>query len=299
VVFHERTVPLCREGSATPPAETARQFKKARRREVPVFKVSFDSKDAVPKHLLGKVTETDDGKFVVEVASADELHDISGLKSALEREREDRRQAKKEAEELAKRFGDLDPEKAREAMARIQEMDDKDLLEAGKVDELLQQRTEKMRADLEGQIEALKEKNTSLKAELDSKTSVLNEVVIDAEITKALDKNGFKVKKGALDDVLTRARRTWHLDENGKPVAMDGDKKLYGSDGTSPLGTDEWAKGLFEGASHLFDESSGGGAQSGDGDGPGGKKTVRADDPKAFAENLEDIATGKVDVAVD
>ena len=61
--------------------------------------VYFDSQDQVPAHLRDQAAPSENGMFSLEVASAEELHDVSGLKSALERERE----ARRKAEHTAKR----------------------------------------------------------------------------------------------------------------------------------------------------------------------------------------------------
>ena len=56
-------------------------------------------------------------------------------------------------EQLAN-FSDIDPAKAKEAMQKLQDMQDKKLIDSGQIDELLKARTERMQADFDGKIAA-------------------------------------------------------------------------------------------------------------------------------------------------
>jgi hypothetical protein len=49
----------------------------------------------------------------------------------------------------------VDPEKYKQISKQIQDLEDKKLLDAGKVEELLNQKTEKMKNDYETRLEAL------------------------------------------------------------------------------------------------------------------------------------------------
>ena len=85
---------------------------------------------------------------------------------------------------------------------------------------------------------------------------------------------------------------------DGKAVAFDGDKQLFGSTG-DPLTVPEYISGkLTEAAPHLFEQSQGGGARKAEGSSnPGAAGKISRSDPKAFLENLSDIASGKKQVA--
>ena len=64
----------------------------------------------------------------------------------------------------------------------------------------------------------------------------------------------------ALEDVLTRGRATFKV-EDGRPVAYDNDGlKMYGADAITPLSVGEWLDGLSDKAPHLFNKSQGTGA---------------------------------------
>jgi hypothetical protein len=71
---------------------------------------TFDTQDAVPEDLRDSAIETKDGKFLVLRED-----DTSGLKSALEKERQARKEADRIAKDTAKRLHDLELEaKAKE-----------------------------------------------------------------------------------------------------------------------------------------------------------------------------------------
>jgi hypothetical protein len=210
----------------------------------------------LPEAVQGLYKQGADGNYHLEV---------EGLvpKTKLDEFRQnniDLQKAKAELEAQVEKFKDIDPDKAKEALAKLKELDEKKLFDEGKIDELVESRVQTMRSDFESQIKALKDNNKALKDELAAKDGRLKEVVIDQAITAAYDEMGVKIKPGALQDVLSRARGVWSLDEEGNPVAMDGDKKLFGKDGENPLTVAEWAGGLMANAKHLFEESSGGGS---------------------------------------
>ena len=105
------------------------------------------------------------------------------------------------------------------------------------------------------------------------------------------------VRAGAVEDVLLRARQVFKVVE-GKAVAFDGDRQLFGPTG-DPLTVPEYISGkLAEAAPHLFEQSQGGGARKADSNNSGGSAgKINRNDSKAFLDNLADIASGKKQVA--
>ena len=165
----------------------------------------------------------------------------------------------KEKEALENKIKALgDPAEIEKMKKKIQAIDDKQMIEAGKIDELVAQKTERMRADFENQLNAMKTALDSKDKELGNLNGRLSEVLIDSEITRAVTQVG-GVRKEALQDLVARGKRVWRL-EDGMPVPKEGDKTLYGKDGKSVLTFDEWAQIQFETAPFLFEASAGGGA---------------------------------------
>lgn len=185
---------------------------------------------------------------------AEGVEDVTGLKNSLTAVREELKTLKTEYT----KYKDLDPEKAREALRKIEELGDKDLLDAGKVDELVTRRTERMRMDFDSQVKALKgaveEKETVNK----TLSSRLEKHLIEQGLVAAAMEVGVP-KKSALQDITSRGKMTWKLDENGNPVALASDgSKIFGKDGKAPITMVEWADGLMGEAPHLFEPSTGG-----------------------------------------
>jgi hypothetical protein len=86
------------------------------------------------------------------VLDADVVGDVSKLSKALESERGASGTLKQEIAKLKDQFKDLDPEKARAALSKLQELEDKKLLDAGEIDKLIAAKTERMQADHTAQL---------------------------------------------------------------------------------------------------------------------------------------------------
>lgn len=243
-------------------------------------KISKDDHAKLPDALKEHYVERD-GSFVLET---DGLVD----RSALDKERADRAAATRQFQELKDKIGDLDPVKAREALAMVQQLADKKLLDEGKVDELIAARTAAMTADHENQVKAFKGQLSEKDAALANVTSELEKLTIHTALrTLALEKG---VRKEALDDVIARFTVTgvdgikWGL-KDGKVVAMKGDQIAYGKDASSSMPFDEGLALLTTRAPHLFEPSQGSGAaNAGRGTGSGGHtiSSEAAKDPQQY-----------------
>lgn len=149
---------------------------------------------------------------------------------------------------------DVDPAKYRELMDLDRKVKEKQLIEAGKVDEVVNLRVESMRTELTGQ---LTEKSTAL----ETANKQLAILMIDRQVQAEAVKLG--ILPTAMDDILLRARTVYSM-EAGVPVpkTVDG-KVIYGKDGSTPMPMNEWVLSLKKAAPHLFAGSSGSGAGGG------------------------------------
>ena len=156
------------------------------------------------------------------------------------------------------------------------------------MDELVALRTQALRESLVAETTQERTKRESLEKQL-------NTLVIDNAVQSAAAKLG--VKKTALDDVLNRARSVFRTQDR-KAVAFQGENPVYAKDGVHLLGIEEWLSALPATASHLFEESAGGGAKGGTPGKPAiaGPGSVARGDNQAFLANLDAIAKGKVRV---
>lgn len=242
------------------------------------LKPVVDSLDAVPEALRGEYTERD-GKFHLAV---------EGLvgRERLDEFRNNNVTLRRQMEELEARFAGIDPDQARELAIKAQKERDKKLIDAGKVDELVNERVSAMRGEHEQVTTSLKTQNATLMAQLEG-------LIIDNQLRAAAAEMG--VLASAVDDVLLRGKRVFSLEGNAA-VAKDGDKVLYGKN-SEPLGIKEWVGDLTAHAPHLFQPSTGGGSRDQTGGVGPAVGRVEKYDQKGFLANLEAIAKGKVRVS--
>jgi len=156
------------------------------------------------------------------------------------------------------KFDGIDLNEVSELKKFKQDHKDSKLMDAGKLDSIIGEPTSNMKGEYEGKISEL-EKNLNLTS------TRLETLLIDGDIRAAAT----GIRETAIDDVLLRARQTFKLHEGtATPFDQDGNI-IYGKDGTNPMSTTEWMKGLEKSAPHLFKESSGGGARRNPGYGGG------------------------------
>lgn len=200
---------------------------------------------------------------------------------------------------LAKYEGIEDPDAAREALNKIKQIEEKKLIDAGQLDQVVEQRlaerTDRMRKDFEGKIDQLTKVNTEWEEKYSTTHGRLSEVLIDTALQQAVT-GVAPIKKGALQDILSRGRRVWKLNEDGQPEARDDNGKImYGKDGKEPITQEEWAQSLLYDAPYLFEGNAGGGAGGGKGGGMSGEKgVISSDDQDAINANIDAIARGEV-----
>ena len=212
-----------------------------------------------------------------------------------------------QVKELQEKFKGIDPEVARAAIQAIQDNKDKELIDKGDIDGLVEQRAAAKVAEVQGtfeqQINDLQTQLNESVTQTGTYKARLSDVVVDNSLQKAVS-NVATVRKGAMQDVLSRGRSVFFLDDSGKPVPKDAEGNvILGKDGVNPIGMEEWASNLVLDASYLFEGNAGGGAGGGGGGGGGSnsggqavKGTVDGGDQDAINANIADIAAGTVQV---
>lgn len=259
---------------------------------MPKLKARLDSLDDVPE-ALHELYEEVDGAFVLALDDIDAHPGVKGLKSALDKEKKDRLKYSTDLQAMREKLGDLDPEAAREALGKLQQLEDRKLLDEGKVEELLKQRTERMARDHQAQIKALEAKLAEASTGAEQLTARLQKVLVEGAIRDAASKNG--VRPTAVTDVLMRGNSLFQLDGD-TPIPRDPKGEIIrGKNGVDPMSIDEWFGSLQADAPHLFETSNGGGAAgAGRGQGSQHRRTVSLSDPRAIGANLEAVAAGEV-----
>ncbi len=236
------------------------------------------SLDEVAESFRGLYEQDGDWFYLKEY----EPEDTAGLKSALEKEREERRRAK----ESLDKFKDVDPEKYRELLRSQEDSERKKLESKGAWEALEKQLLDKHSKEMES-------RDTRIK----TLTGALEKRLIDAEATTAIAS-----AKGVPQLLLPHVRQSIKVfEEDGEFVA-----KVVDSKGNPRIGD---AKGTPMTISQLVDEikqsdvygrafeasgAGGSGATNQNGGGANGVRAIKAGDRDALNANIAEIASGKV-----
>ena len=190
----------------------------------------------------------------VYVLDAEGVEDVGGLKTALETERKARKAAEDAAKAEAKKYEGVDVDAYKKWVADAETNAEAKLIKEGKIDEVIKQRTEKMRRDHEAEVASLRQENQTLKDQAGKLQSDLADNILGAAIATAGPKAG--VRASALPDLTTRARGVFKF-EDGKLVPYKDGSIYYGKTGGKPIDVDEWIATLTTDAPHLFETNKG------------------------------------------
>lgn len=162
----------------------------------------------------------------------------------------------KSSTEALKAYEGIDPVKTREMLARFENDAEAKLIAEGKMSEVINARTEKLRSDYE---KKLTEEQGKAAAAIQMAQAFKGRV-LDDEIRAAAAKAGLHAH--AIDDALFRGRAMFILGDDGKAVQIGQDgNPVLGKDGKSNFTPDEWLSGVDTFAPHWkLNGSSGGGA---------------------------------------
>ena len=246
------------------------------------LKAKVNSLEELPEGIAEFYKQSEDG---YELA-------VEGMvsKSKLDEFRANNIKANKELEQKEAILSKIDLEEYSQLKEQSQKMKDQELIDAGKVDELVQQRTERAIAEAQHRIEASSKAmeeatQRASKAERERDTFLVETKIKDEGIA-------YGVRPEALPDLMARANRDFKLDPETKTlVAMQGDQPMYNAK-SQPLQVNEWLQMTETSAPHLFKNSSGGGASGGTGQ---ATRRVNLNDQASInSHSLEDLASGKL-----
>ncbi|WP_420106877.1 hypothetical protein [Herbaspirillum huttiense] len=168
--------------------------------------------------------------------------------------------------ETLKQFEGIDVESVKQLMARFENDEEAKLIKDGKFDQVIERRTEKLRAESERQVQQALEKV----AAADKRAKNFESLVLDNHIRAAAATAGMHPQ--AIEDALFRGRSIFTLDAEGKAIQLGEDKHpVLGKDGKSPFTPAEWLDSMKATAPHWFPTGS-----TGAGGGQGGNKTAKA-----------------------
>lgn len=174
--------------------------------------VKAEAHETLPDAIKAEYKARDDGTFILDVAPVDDfaLENVKGLKSGLSKERT----AREAAEKKLKDFGDLDAEKARDALQKMEEMVN------WKPDEKVNEQIAAIKKQLAekhaGELAKRDEATASL-------TSQLQKVMIDAAAIEAITAH-----KGSVKLLLPHVRNMTRLKSGDSGYSVE----IVGDDGT-------------------------------------------------------------------
>lgn len=231
---------------------------------------TYDDVASIPEGFESLYTQNDAGTFT--------MSEVEGVadKGKIDEFRENNIDLRKQIEDhatnmsnLESKFSGVDLDKWKEfqekesAMAETQrKIDDQELIDKGDVETLVERRVNEVLAAKDKELGSVRgdydSKVSNLQDQLMNYESQMSSLVIDRELAALSTDRG--VAASAVEDVLTRGRATFKV-EDGRPVAYDNDGlKMYGADAITPLSVGEWLDGLSDNAPHLFNKSTGTGA---------------------------------------
>jgi hypothetical protein len=216
------------------------------------LKAFVQTLEEVPEALHEHYKQQDDGRWKF---NAEDVEDVTGLKSALDHVRTEKNDAKEKLAEALASVEGIDLKLAKELLGEHEKGKRKKMIDEDRVEELITEEVEKrvgkMRETHGTEVGALTGERDKLRGRLEV-------VLIDNSLSTEATKAG--VLPEALSDVVRRGRDRFHLQDEAV-VAKDGDGNImYGSDGKTSQSVGEFMDELKAGARHLFQPSKGGGA---------------------------------------
>lgn len=216
------------------------------------LKAFVSSLEDVPEELRSYYRQQDDGRYKF---GAEDVEDVTHLKTALERQKAEGQKARATLQELRESTDGIDFDLARQLLEEHEKGQRKKAIDEDRVEELITTEVEKRIAKMR---DKHGEDLRTLTEERDLLRGRLEKVLIDNSLSSEATKAG--ILADALPDVIRRGRERFSLHDD-KVVARDGEGNiLYGPDGQTSQSVTEFMEELKASARHLFAPSQGGGA---------------------------------------
>lgn len=204
------------------------------------------------KYLKHRLMNDDDasgggGKITPEMQAVIDA-EVAGLKTKNAELIRANKDLRTKHDALAAQFEGVDMDAMKTLLANASKDDEAKLIAAGKMDEVVSRRTERMRTELEGRASAAEKRASAM---------------MDRALADAV--RGAAAAVGALpeasEDFVLRSRGAFKFTDDGDVVVIDREgQTVYGKDGKTPLTPKEWAETLRASAPHLWPRATGTGA---------------------------------------
>jgi len=240
------------------------------------IKNTYNNAEDIPEGLESIYAKTDNGDYAVKVdgmvdkSRLDEFRDnnvnlrkeIEGFENQSSQHSTRIAEMEEAMRAVESKYSGIDLEAYAEQQQAAKALAEKELIEAGEVDKLIDSRVNEVLAaqqkELQAQKMAYEGRLESLQTDLVNYDSQLNVMLVDNELTKIAGNKG--VRASALEDVLSRGREVFRVEEGQATAFGTEGRPLYAEDAVTPLSIDGWIGGLTKSAPHLFEMSSGAGA---------------------------------------
>ena len=246
------------------------------------LKSKYKTQDDIPEGLSGFYKEQA-GEYVLQV-------DGMVPKATVDDFRNNNIKLNKDLESLQSKLNGVDIEEYNNLKLEKQKMADQELIDAGQLDKVLSERTERMRNDYDSKLEIQSKLADEAIKKASDYEQEFNSMIVENKLKDAAVANG--VRPEALPDVMARGRKVWKRTEGQEIAAFNGETPIYGKKSADPLSVNEWFEELGDKAPHLFKSSSGSGATGGVGS--GAVRRLSRSDQASMNSNIEAIAAGKV-----
>ncbi len=226
--------------------------------------------DALDDATKAQYKKGDAGVFILEVegmVSKEKLDEFRDNNTKLQKDLE-------ALQQTVAKFSGLDLDKYNAAMAAIENDQEKKLIKEGKIDEVINLRTEKMRQSYDDQIKAKDAALAKAKEDATKATGERNNYIVEAELRKAVNdpESGFQpgladlVKGQALKEFVFKDDKVVRVKSDGSPV--------FGASG-NPATMGEFLTEIAKNHPYLVKGSNGSGAPTGKNNAQPGQKTMK------------------------
>jgi hypothetical protein len=151
----------------------------------------------------------------------------------------------------AKQFDGVNMDEYNAYKARIENDEEQKLISEGKIDEVFNIRTERLRSDYDAKLAAATDNAATFESAAKAATTKYENTVIDNAVRNEALKSG--VLPEALEDVVQRARGVFSISDGGKLEARDVDGVLLTSvDGVNAFTAKDFMESLKERAAYYW-----------------------------------------------
>lgn len=224
----------------------------------------YDSQEAIPEPLRGEFHQREDRKWVPKEIVGDVPGWVPKARHDEFRENNTALQNKlRELQATVEQYKDLDPAKAREALQKLKDLDQRRLMDEGQYEKALEAAKAAMQEDAEAKIKAATGEREQLQSQNSKLMEELFSLSVDRDVRGVWAIPELGLRPTAVNDALDAARLAFRRDDRGQLVPHDyngtfgaRDQVIYGPKG-EPATAREWVERMLPHRPHWKIESTG------------------------------------------